>query len=110
MGLIEGTGSFARFSIDGTVPQDYMEVFPQRIARNAFRDLDENSLEERSVGWVNIMDLLDAGFPGMEYLKEPYLAMSWRVDTRKVPKKALKRYCREAENRIRKQESVILLK
>jgi len=109
MGLIMGTGSLTRFVVGGPIPEDYLGMLPQRIAPYAFRNLDEASDQERSVGWVNIMDMFDSGFPGMGYLKEPYIAMSWRVDVRRVPAKALKQYCREAEQKVKTLEELAYL-
>jgi DNA recombination-dependent growth factor C len=106
MALIRGAGSFTRFWVEGQVPEDYLEEFPKRILRFAFRDIDEASDQERAVGWVTIMDMFDSEFKAMEYLKEPCIAVSWRVDVRKVPAKALLRYCREAENRIKAAEEL----
>ncbi|HID31097.1 MAG TPA: hypothetical protein EYP19_14015 [Desulfobacterales bacterium] len=67
---------------------------------------NENSHEERSVGWANIMDILDNRFENMEYLKDPCIAMSWRVDTGKVPETALKQECRKAEDKIKEFEKL----
>lgn len=109
MGLIHGSGSFTRFMVDGAIPENYMEAFPGRISRFSFRNIDETSDQERSVGWVNIMDMFDNRFAAMEYLKEPCIAMSWRVDARSVPSKALKQYCREAEEKIKASEGLEFL-
>ena len=109
MGLVVGTGSFARFMVEGDLPEDYLEAFSKRIARFSFRPIDEASDQERSVGWVNITDMFDNRFAGMEYLKEPCIALSWRVDVRKVPAKALKQYCREAEQTIKAEEKLEFL-
>ena len=106
MGLIRGAGSFTRFRVEESLPDDYLERFSTMIARYAFRSLDENSDEERATGWVNILDMYDSDFNGMEYFKEPWLAMSWRVDVRKVPSKALTQYTREAEKRILAMEGL----
>jgi len=106
MGLIHGSGSFTRYVVDGEVPEDYLEEFPKRIARFAFRNIDPSSEQERSFGWVNIMDMFDSRFRAMEFLKEPCIAMSWRVDVRKVPSKALKQACREAEEKIKEAEGL----
>ncbi|MCJ7593813.1 MAG: recombination-associated protein RdgC [Desulfobacterales bacterium] len=106
MGLIYGSGSFTRFTVEGEVPENYLEDFPRRITRFAFRNIDETSEQERSFGWVNIMDMFDSRLGAMEYLKEPCIAMSWRVDAKKVPAKALKQYCREAEERIKDAEGL----
>jgi len=51
-----------------------LEELPEKIARFAFRPLDESSDEARSSGWVNIMDEYDSRFEGKEYLKGPFLA------------------------------------
>lgn len=109
MGLMHGSGSFTRFVVDGVVPENYMEDFRERISRFAFRNIDRASDRERSVGWVNIMDMFDHRMAGMEYLKEPCIALSWRVDVRKVPSKALKQACREAEERIKESEGLEFL-
>jgi DNA recombination-dependent growth factor C len=106
MGLISGSGSFTRYLADGVLPEQFMEVLSEKIARYAFRNLDEKSIEERSVGWVNVMDMFDNRFAGLEFLKEPYIAMSLRIDERKIPSTALKQYCLEAEEKIKKDENL----
>ncbi|MFH1243017.1 MAG: recombination-associated protein RdgC [Pseudomonadota bacterium] len=106
MGLINASGSFTRYLVEGPIPEDYPEEFAKRIARYAFRYLDDSSQDERSVGWVSILDTLDSSFPGREYFKEPYLALSWRVDRRGVPSQALNQHCRESERKIKEAESL----
>ena len=106
MGLISGTGSFTRYLADGALPENFMEVLSEKIARYSFRNLDEKSIAERSVGWVNVMDMFDNRFAGLEFLKEPYIAMSLRIDERKIPSTALKQYCLEAEEKIKKDENL----
>lgn len=106
MGLIRGAATFSRYGVDGAPPEDYMEVFPQVILRYAFRNLDDLPNEERSVGWVNILDMFDSEFAAMEYFKDPYLALSWRVDVKKVPAMAVRQYCREAENEVKRKEGL----
>ena len=106
MAFLSGAASFSRFSVNGKPPKNYEEEFPLRIAQHAFRRLDENSDEERSTGWVNVMDILDNQFPNRDYFKAPYLVLSWRVDTRKVPSKALRQYSREAEDKIKDMENL----
>lgn len=106
MGFLFGTASFSRFLVNSKPPKNYEEEFPIRIAQNAFRKLDENSDEERSTGWVNVMDIFDNQFPNRDYFKDPYLVLSWRVDTRKVPSKALRQSSREAEDKIKDLENL----
>ncbi len=109
MGLIYGSGSFTRFMVEGALPEDYLDEFPKRISRFSFRNIDEDSDQERSAGWVNIMDMFDNRPGAIEYLKEPCIALSWRVDVRKVPTKALRQYSREAEEKIKTSEGLEFL-
>ena len=106
MGFINGSASIARFLVNGSLPKDYTEEFPNRIFRYAFKNLDENSDEERSTGWVNIMDMFDSQLTGRQFFNDPYVALSWRIDTRTVPSKALKEYCRKAEEEIKRIHDV----
>ena len=106
MGLISRSGSFTRYLADGTLPEEFMGILSEKVARYSFRVLDEKSIDERSVGWVNIMDIFDNRFAGLEFLKEPYITMALRVDERKVPATALKQYCLEAEENIKKEENL----
>ncbi len=98
MGLLSSSVSISRFYIKGEMPSDYKEQYPLQIRRHSFRELDEDSAEERSAGWVNLMDMLDNKFIGEEFFKENFITMSLRIDVRKVPQKALKYYCIKAEN------------
>jgi DNA recombination-dependent growth factor C len=106
MGFIAGSASFARFQVAGDLPNGFMEELPERIARFAFRPLDESSDDARSSGWVNIMDDYDSRFEAKEYIKGPFLALSYRLDVRSVPARALAQYCRDEEERIRAAEKL----
>jgi DNA recombination-dependent growth factor C len=106
MGLVHGSATFCRYEVEGTLPEDYIETFPGEILRYAFHTLDGLPGEERSTGWVNILDMFDNEFRTMEYFKEPFVALSWRVDVKRIPKKALLHYCREAEKEVKEREGL----
>ncbi|MGD9160990.1 MAG: recombination-associated protein RdgC [Desulfobacteraceae bacterium] len=109
MGLINGSCSLTRYIVEGPLPDDYIDTFPALIQRYSFKGFDESSDSERSTGWVNIMDMFDSNFNRMQYLKEPYLAMAWRIDARNVPNKALKQYSLEAEQKVMEMEELDFL-
>ena len=109
MGLISGSGSFTRYFAGGTLSEDFQKSLSDQIARYSFRNLDEESIAERSVGWVNILNMFDNRFAGLEFLKEPYIALSLRVDEKKIPSTALKQYCLEAEEKIKTAENLEFL-
>ena len=106
MGLISGSGSFTRYFAECALPENFLESLSEKIARHSFRNLDENSINERSAGWVNVMDMFHSRFTGLEFLKEPYVTMSLRVDEKKIPSTALKQYCLEAEEKIKTAENL----
>lgn len=109
MGFISGSASFSRYLAGGPPQKELLEGLTERIARFSFRRLDEHSPAERSAGWVNIMDMFDTRFAGAEFLKEPYIAMSLRIDERKIPSTALKQFCREAEEEAMREENLEFL-
>jgi DNA recombination-dependent growth factor C len=106
MGLMRGSASFTRFFVDGTISENYPEEFSEKITRYAFRNFDEYSNEKCSSGWVSIMNMFDTDFDGKEFLMHPYVALSYRVDVRKVPPNALKQHCLEAEDEIKRVENI----
>ncbi len=109
MGLISGSGSFTRYLATDVLPDNFMEKLPKMIIRHSFKKLDETSTQERSMGWVNIMDMFDNKFKTLGFLKEPYITMSLRIDEKKIPATALKQHCIEAEEKIKKEESLEFL-
>lgn len=106
MGLIRGSASFTRFFVNGSLSQNYFEEFSEKIARYAFQNFDEYSSEVCSSGWVSIMNMFDTNFDGKDFFMHPYIALSYRVDVRKVPPNALKQHCLEAETEIKRAENL----
>lgn len=104
MGFLKGSVTCTRFQVTGDVPEDFRETARKGISRYAFRKLEEDSDQERAIGWVNILDEFQIGFSGDEMFKEPYLVLSFRVDVRSVPTRALRQYCREREEEVKALE------
>ena len=108
-GVSQGNRVGHRFRTAGDPGDGFREQARERIPKYAFRRLPEDSDRERAVGWVNILDELQSDFPGDDYFKEPYLAISFRVDTRSVPARALRQYCREAEDEVKARDGLEFL-
>lgn len=109
MGLMAGGASFSRFRVEGQLPPNYREELAGRIRGRGFRELEEHSDQERSVGWVNIMDPMDVEFRGEEFLKGGYVALALRVDVRRVPSKVLRQHTMAAERELIKKEGLTFL-
>lgn len=97
MGLISHSASISRYQVKDHVPQDYHDRYAEEIRRYSFRDIEEDSDIERSMGWVNIMNIFDNKFTGEEFFQDTFIALSLRIDNRRVPSHILKQYCNIAE-------------
>ncbi|WP_244148912.1 recombination-associated protein RdgC [Desulfonatronum thioautotrophicum] len=73
------------------VGDDVLSNVQLRLKRFAFVDIDQ-SMEERSFGWVCFDDLLDAEWTTAGPEKGPYLAFSLRLDTRRIPPAVFKKH------------------
>lgn len=104
MGLLRGAAGFSRYFVNGSPPENYLDDFAQNIERYSFHGFDEHSEEGRTTGWVSIMNIFDTVFGQKQFYMYPYLALSFRVDTRNVPSNALRQHCLEAEHKIKVME------
>jgi len=105
MGLLSRSGSFVRYAVEGEVPANFWDFAAERIAKHAFRDIDE-SFEERSVGWVSVANMFDSAFAYASYAVGDHLVLAMRVDERKVSAKVLAKFCLKEEERVKKMKQV----
>jgi recombination associated protein RdgC len=89
MGLLKGNFSFARFHVEGQLPQAFFNFINNRIKANSFRETPKSTEEKRS-GWVSITDVLDADFEKANYSLSDYLIFSLRIDRKMIPPKLMK--------------------
>ena len=89
MGLLKGNFSFARFHVEGQLPQAFFNFVNNRIKANSFRETPKSTEEKRS-GWVSITDILDADFEKANYSLGDYLIFSLRIDRKMIPPKLMK--------------------
>jgi hypothetical protein len=107
MAFLRNSVSFTRYRLLDALPAALAAELPDKLRQFSFRDIDDLP-EERSWGWVNFDDLLDA-----EWRVSPprkggeYIVFSLRLDTRRVPASVLKKHfalaLREEEARLRAQ-------
>ncbi len=92
MGLIKGSLSLTRYRVLEEPPEELSDDYiTERLAKNAFMDI-ENVPEEKSLGWVEFFNHLDGNFNPATYRFGGMLAMTLRLDTRKLPGKTISRY------------------
>ena len=105
MGLLTNSASFVRFNVEGDPPTDFWDFAAERIKKYAFRDIDDN-YDERSIGWVSCLDMFDSEFAYTSYTVGDYLVLSLRIDERKVPAAALKKFTLKEEGRIKRERQI----
>jgi len=111
MGIFNRSVSFSRFKTTKHLDFSREELLA-KIKQNTFREIEEQSDDELSIGWVNLTDWMDNKFENASFSKGEFITLSLRVDKRKVPKQAIlsgyrkrltERYSEE-EERITKEE------
>lgn len=105
MGLLSASATFVRYSVEGELPANFMDFAAERIALNAYRDIDDN-YEERSVGWVSVLNMFDSSFEYASFVAGDNIVLTMRIDERKVPPKVLKKFCLKEEERIKKERQI----
>ena len=95
MSILKGNLSLTRYRID-LEPREAEaitnEYLAERLLRNSFVDIDECSLHERSVGWVELLDSMGTNFSPTTFCFGDLIAFILRVDMRKVTPKSVARY------------------
>ena len=105
MGLLSGSASFTRFTVEGEVPENFWDFVAQRVAEHSFQDIDD-TIDEYSVGWVSVADMFDSDFAFSSYAAGDYVILSLRIDERKVSPAVLKKFTAKEEARIRQEKGL----
>jgi len=105
MGLLTGSASLTRFSVEGELPASFWDFVGQRVAAMSFKDIDD-TMDEYSIGWVSVADMFDAGFAYSSYAAGDYIALTMRIDERKVTPSVLKKFVMKEEERIKREKQI----
>jgi DNA recombination-dependent growth factor C len=105
MGLLSTSATFVRYAVEGELPPDFLNFAAGRIAATAFRDIDDN-YEERSVGWVSVLNMFDASFEYASFAAGDHIVLTLRIDERTVSPKVLKKFTMKEEARLLKEKQV----
>jgi len=98
MGLLKGSFTFARFHVEGQLPQAFLNFINSRIKSNSFTDKFK-STEEKRLGWVSLTDVLDTDFKNANYALGDYLIFSLRIDRKLISPKLMRIKLLEEERR-----------
>ena len=105
MGLPSNSATFVRYSVEGDLPGNFWDFAAEQIAKHAFRDIDD-TYDEYSIGWVSVLNMFDSSFEYASYAAGDYIALSMRVDERKVQSAVLKKFSLKEEERVKKERQI----
>jgi hypothetical protein len=105
MGLLNGTASFVRFSVQGELPENPWDYIAERVHLFAFKDIDD-TYDESSLGWVSLMSMFDSEFRYGSYANGNFITLSMRFDERKVSSAILKKFVQKEEERIKREKQI----
>ncbi|MFO7760965.1 MAG: recombination-associated protein RdgC [Desulfobia sp.] len=108
MGIISSSFTFVRYSVEGELPDNFWDFAAKCITSCSFRDIDD-TLDERSLGWVSVHNMFDTDPQYEDYAVGDYIVLSLRIDERKIPTKLLKKYCLKEEVRLKKKKELAKL-
>lgn len=97
MGLLKGTVTFSQYRIASDLPEKFDDFFNGRIKKHAFQNVFASMMEEKTMGWTGIENILDADFQFARYAWGKYLMFALRIDRKVIPPSLLKIRCMEAE-------------
>jgi len=91
MGLFKGALTLRRYHVDGELPDDFRERFPEALDDHAFKEPASMLHAEEVVGWCHVHNLLDTSFAQpadrQRWLYNHYLVAGLRVDKKVLPSK-----------------------
>ena len=80
MPIIAGPLSARIWRVRDSLPPHFTDLFQQGLKRNAFRPIDTGKGQLRSMGWVNIRQILDSKMTVDKVLFRDVIAVALRVD------------------------------
>lgn len=88
MGFLARSVSLMRYRIKDEMEGSFWDSIHEGVRRGAFKEV-EGGGDIVGFGWTSLDDFTDFAFEGASYHIGDYVALSMRVDTARVPAKAL---------------------
>jgi recombination associated protein RdgC len=94
---LRGSLTYARFFVDGDVPDDFREKFMRAIRLRAMKPLEAEDEDLERSGWCKVGEPFDIDLHYEDVFYNEYLNLGIRTDKWQLPSTLLKQRVREAE-------------
>ncbi len=103
MGVLNGSLSYSRYFVRGSLPPNFKEIFCERVSQYTVPTLEDGN-EEEVYGWASVHNVLDTNLSDPESLfLDHYLILALRIDAWKISPTLLKAHILEASERYLQQ-------
>jgi recombination associated protein RdgC len=86
VGILSGAMTVRRFRVIGDVPDDFRDVYRERLEEYAFQERPTKQGKEEVEGWVQVHNLLDTSFADLNrWLYNNLAVFALRVDKKSLP-------------------------
>lgn len=97
MPALRGSLTYARFFVDGDVPDDFREKFMRSIRLRAMKPLEAEDEDLERSGWCKVGEPFEIELHYEDVFYNEYLNLGLRTDKWQLPSTMLKQRVREAE-------------
>lgn len=97
MGVFSGSLTYRLFFVQDELPDNWQNLFVERVNLNAFEELQPDDDEDESIGWVPIEQPLETDFDLPDMLYEKFINLGLRRDRYALPKALRDAHIAQAE-------------
>ncbi len=90
MGLLSSSSAVVRYRVEGSVPDPFIDTTRDSLKRDTIQEIDKDPCE-KVCGWTSFQTPFAPQFDDSSFMVGEYLVFSFRVDTKKVPSKVVKK-------------------
>ena len=98
MPALRGSLTYARFFVDGDVPDDFREKFMRSIRARTMKPLEPDDEELERSGWCKVGEPFETELHYEDVFYNEYVNLGFRTDKWQIPSSILKQRVREAES------------
>lgn len=96
MGALTGSMTTSAYYVDGDLPDDFREAFVKALRTRRFREIEIESDQDESLGWVDVSDPFDTEFMIERVVWNDYVLFALRQDQLRIPPAAFRLHFRRA--------------